>query len=82
MIFPNGNRTQETRNGTLTPYVYNPAGSNWLAQIATDIRTKDAAGNTASTTALGTLGYDGYRRLIKSSIASRIFSADISGDLV
>ena len=65
----NGNRLSETRSSTVTPYTYQPAGSNWLYQYNTNqYRIKDNAGNTAFATQAGFLTYDGYQRLKSSTM--------------
>jgi len=66
----NGNRIVETRNASDLPYVYNPAGSNWLYQKGSEIRSKTASGNTASIGGLASFTYDGFNRLATSATAA------------
>ena len=48
--------------------MYDPSGSNWLYQRGSDYRIKSPNGNTAFGTSTGFLGYDGYNRLIQTSM--------------
>ena len=66
----NGNRQSETRNAGTMPYVYSPAGSNWLYQRGSDSRSKTANGNTASISGVASFTYDGFNRLATSVTAS------------
>jgi len=65
----NGNRLSETRNASVLPYTYSPAGSNWLYQKGSDTRLKTANGNTASMSGVGWT-YDGYNRAATSTTAA------------
>ncbi len=66
----NGNRLVETRNASNLPYVYNPAGSNWLYQKGSETRSKTASGNTASIDGLASFTYDGFNRLATAQTAA------------
>jgi len=76
---PNGNRQSETRNGTTTSYIYNPAGSNWLSQAGSETRLANPDGSTASTTSLGALSYDGYGDLTAVAAAGSVYAYDPFG---
>ncbi len=76
---PNGNRQSETRNGTATSYIYNPAGSNWLSQAGSETRLANPDGSTASTTSLGALSYDGYGDLTAVAAAGSVYAYDPFG---
>ena len=69
----NSNRQSETRNSSVLPYVYSPAGSNWLYQRGIDIRSKTPNGNTASMSGAN-LSYDGFNRLSGSVTAAETTS--------
>ena len=75
----NGNRQSETRNASHLDYVYNPAGGNWLFQIGSDIRPKTANGNVASGSAIGTLSYDGYNRLVGTTNLQTVYTYNALG---
>jgi RHS repeat-associated protein len=60
----NGNRQSETRDGTPTAYIYNPASSNNLSQVGDDdYRIMGSGGYPTWTSSLYVVGHDGYGRM-------------------
>ena len=78
----NGNRQSETRNAGTMPYAYSPAGSNWLYQRGSDYRIKSLNGNTAFGTSTGFLGYDGYNRLVQTSMENTQYTYNALGERI
>ena len=78
----NGNRQSETRNAGTVPYAYSPAGSNWLYQHGSDYRIKSLNGNTAFSTSTGFLGYDGYNRLVQTSMENTHYTYNALGERI
>jgi RHS repeat-associated protein len=73
-----GNRTETTRNGTATPYTYDPAG-NRLATVGGAPYTHDAAGNLLDNGARS-FGYDARGRLARATKPDgTVYSYGING---
>ncbi|MCR4308239.1 MAG: RHS domain-containing protein, partial [Candidatus Berkelbacteria bacterium] len=74
---PNGNRQNETRNGTATTYYYYDNTNRLYHAGDSDWRLMDAAGNTTWSNALWGISYDGYGRLLSSSKAQSSYGYNV-----